>query len=486
MKIKFCGAAEGVTGSCHLVSVNGEAGPLNILLDCGQFQGGGNIEAANYEPFPFVASEIDFLILSHAHVDHCGRIPLLVKRGFIGGIYCTEATADLLGVMLRDSAFIHEREAEYKTRKALRAGRKPVDPLYTIADAEESLKYLVPCAYNKPVHPAENSGAVFIFRDAGHIIGSSIVELWPEDGADSEPGAKGAPTGRKLVFSGDLGVPNHPMLADPQTIDTADIVIMESTYGSRARKEQTKDSTVRLAKIIVETAERGGTVVIPSFAVGRTQELIYELNDFFDGGGVLAEAFSNVNVYIDSPMATNATEVFHRNARIFDEEYKEKVRAGDDPLSFRNLKFTKTAEESMALNHMDEPKVIISASGMCEAGRIRHHLKHHLWRPNSSIVFVGYQAEGTLGRSLIEGAKHVKLFGDDIYVNAHIYSLEGYSGHADRNGLIAWAKAFKMPPKQFFLVHGELESKESLARGIAEETGVHAAVVTEVSEFDVN
>jgi metallo-beta-lactamase family protein len=290
---------------------------------------------------------------------------------------------------------------------------------------------------------------------------------------------------RKIVFSGDLGVPNHPMLSDPKTIASADVVIMESTYGSRARKEQTKESTARLAEIIKNTAERGGTVVIPSFAVGRTQELIYELNDFYDGGGELAEAFAAVNVYIDSPMATAATEVFHRNAQIFDEEYKAKVSAGDDPLNFRNLKFTKTAEESMALNHLDEPKVIISASGMCEAGRIRHHLKHHLWEPNSSVVFVGYQAEGTLGRNLIEGAKTVKLFGDEIYVNAHIHSLEGYSGHADRNGLIAWADAFKKGPKQFFLVHGEIESKRALARGIAEETGLHPIVVTEISEFDI-
>jgi metallo-beta-lactamase family protein len=479
MKIKFCGAAAGVTGSCHLITAVSREKTLRILLDCGQFQGGGSIEAANFEPFPFVPSEVDFLILSHAHIDHCGRIPLLVKRGFSGGIYCTEATADLLGVMLRDSAFIHEREAEYKTRKALRAGRRPVKPLYTTADAEEALKYLIPCAYNTPVHPDESPGSTFVFNDAGHIIGSAIIKLWPE----GDQGGAGA--GHKIVFSGDLGVPDHPMLSDPEIISTADTVIMESTYGSRVREEHVKESTMRLAEIIRETAERGGTVVIPSFAVGRTQELIYELNEFYDGGGELASALRDVNVFIDSPMAMAATQVFHRNAQIFDDEYKQKVLAGDDPLDFRNLKFTKTAEESMALNHLKEPKVIISASGMCEAGRIRHHLKHHLWEPNSSVVFVGYQAEGTLGRNLIEGVKKVKLFGDEIYVNARIHSLEGYSGHADMNGLLAWAKGFTQRPKQFFLVHGELEAKQALAQSIAEETGGRPIVVTEISEFEI-
>ncbi|MDR1068209.1 MAG: MBL fold metallo-hydrolase, partial [Clostridiales Family XIII bacterium] len=234
-----------------------------------------------------------------------------------------------------------------------------------------------------------------------------------------------------------------------------------------------------------ETAERGGTIVIPSFAVGRTQELIYELNDLYENGGEFSEALKSICVYVDSPMATIATEVFHKNARVFDEEYKQKVLAGDDPLDFPNLKFTKTTEESMALNTMKEPKIIISASGMCEAGRIRHHLKHHLWEPNSSVVFVGYQAEGTLGRRLIEGVKTVKLFGDEIYVNAHIYSLEGYSGHADRNGLIAWAAGLRKPPAHLFLVHGELEAKQALARGIADAAGMHPTVVTEIAEFDL-
>jgi metallo-beta-lactamase family protein len=478
MKIKFCGAAAGVTGSCHLVTTDGN-NPLKILLDCGQFQGSGSIEAANYESFPFVPSEVDFLILSHAHIDHCGRIPLFVKRGFTGGIYCTEATADLLGVMLRDSAFIHEKEAEYKTRKAQRAGRPPVEPLYTLADAEESLKQLIPCAYDRLIEPAEadaESGIRFVFNDAGHIIGSAIIELWSGDEIGEE---------RKLVFSGDLGVPEHPMLSDPKIIHSADIIIMESTYGSRVREEKANDSTRRLVEIIRETAARGGTVVIPSFAVGRTQELIYELNDFYEDKDELANALNNISAYIDSPMATAATEVFHRNASIFDEEYKEKVRRGDDPLDFKNLKFTATTEESMALNAMKEPKVIISASGMCEAGRIRHHLKHHLWEPNSSVVFVGYQAEGSLGRRIIDGEKTVKLFGDEIYVNAHIYSLEGYSGHADRNGLLAWAAGFDKQPSHVFLVHGELAAKQSLAEGIAAGTDMHPIVVTEISEFEI-
>lgn len=473
MKIKFCGAAEGVTGSCHLITAESGDRPLRILLDCGQFQGSGSIEGQNYEPFPFEPAEIDFVILSHAHIDHCGRLPLLVKRGFRGSIYCTEATADLLGVMLRDSAFIHEREAEYKTRKALRAGKRPLEPLYTIADAEESLRYVVPLAYDSLIEPAD--GVRFVFNDAGHMLGSAIVELWLGSGGRE----------RKLVFSGDLGVADHPMLSDPKIIKSADILIMESTYGSRVRTEHTKESTERFAKIIEETVERGGTIVIPSFAVGRTQELIYELNDFYENGGPISRALRSIRVYVDSPMATTATEVFHDNARVFDEEYKQKVLSGDDPLDFPNLKFTKTTEESMALNTMKEPKIIISASGMCEAGRIRHHLKHHLWQPNSSVVFVGYQAEGTLGRRLIEGVKTVKLFGDEIYVNAHIYSLEGYSGHADKNGLIAWAKGLEKPPAHLFLVHGELAAKQALAQGIADNTGMHPTVVTEISEFDL-
>jgi metallo-beta-lactamase family protein len=475
MKIHFCGAAESVTGSCHLVRAEGVAqgdARANILLDCGQFQGSASQEAQNFEPFPFDPHEVDFLILSHAHIDHCGRIPLLVKHGFSGRIYCTDATADLLGIMLRDGAHIHEKEAEWKTRKALRAGRAPVAPLYTLQDAEEALKHVIPVPYGETVAPTD--GMRFVLSDAGHIIGSAIVELWLDE----------AGVEKKIVFSGDLGQSDRPMLEDPTFISEADCVIMESTYGNR-NHEHREDSNKRLADIFIETTGRGGTVVIPSFAVGRAQDLIYEFNDFYENNAYYAKKLSDVKMYIDSPMAIAATEVFKRNAKVFDEEYKEKVRSGDDPLDFINLRFSRTAEESKALNESDEPKVIIAASGMCEAGRIRHHLKHHLWRGRDAVVFVGYQAVGTLGRNILEGAKQVKLFGDEVAINAHIHNLEGFSAHADHDGLMAWVKGFESSPERFFLVHGELQAKRGLARDIEAETGIRPTVVERISEFEI-
>ncbi|MDR1028096.1 MAG: MBL fold metallo-hydrolase [Clostridiales Family XIII bacterium] len=474
MKIKFCGAADGVTGSCHLITAGGAApgSVTRILLDCGQFQGGSSSEARNYDPFPFDPAEIDMVILSHAHIDHCGRLPLLVKRGFRGDIYCTDATADLLGVMLRDSAYIHEKEAEWKSRKAQRAGRPIAEPLYTMKDAEASLKYVVPVLYNQLVEPKE--GVKFVLNDAGHIIGSAIVELWTTEGGNAS----------KLVFTGDLGVVGRPMLRDPVLIKKADCVIMESTYGNRLH-EDGDDGIRRLAEILTATTERGGTVVIPAFAVGRTQELIYELNNFYEGDDEYRKRFENINVYIDSPMATAATEVFRKNTQVFDDAFRQRVLSGDDPLDFVNLLFTKTTEESMSLNESDTPKVIISASGMCEAGRIRHHLKHHLWDPRAAIVFVGYQGEGTLGRRLIEGAKTVTLFGEEVVVNAKIYNLEGFSAHADQNGLLAWVKGFRARPEALFLVHGELGAKQELARRVEETAGIRPIVVEGFSEYDL-
>jgi metallo-beta-lactamase family protein len=441
-------------------------------LDCGQFQGGSAQEAQNYEPFPFEPSEIDMVILSHVHIDHCGRLPLLVKRGFSGSIYCTDASADLLTVMLRDSAYIHEKEAEWKNRKAQRAGRPTTEPLYTMKDVETALKQVVPVLYNQLVEPIP--GVKFVLNDAGHIIGSAIVELWTTEGEDVS----------KLVFSGDLGVANRPMLRDPVIIKKADFVIMESTYGNRLH-EDNEESIRKLADILFETAGAGGVVVIPAFAVGRTQELIYELNEFCEYNDDYRKRLGHVTVYIDSPMATAATEVFRRNAQVFDDEFKKKILSGDDPLDFVNLRFTKSTEESKSLNENDDPKVIISASGMCEAGRIRHHLKHRLWDPRAAVVFVGYQGEGTLGRRLIDGAKTVTLFGEEISVNAKIYNLEGFSAHADRNGLLAWANGFRTRPAAFFLVHGESQAKKDLAADIENVTGVRAVAVESVSEYDL-
>lgn len=466
MRIQFCGASTGVTGSCHLITTEHH----KILLDCGQFQGGKAMDAMNYEPFPFDPAEIDYMVLSHAHIDHCGRIPLLIKRGFKGDIYCTDATADLLEVMLKDSGYIHEKEAEWKNRKNERAGRPLVEPLYTCNDAVESLKFVKPVLYDQLIEL--NPEMKIVFNDAGHILGSAITELWVTEGESVS----------KIVFSGDLGIMDRPILRDPTIIKKADYVIMETTYGNRLHPQNSMD-VKSLMEIVIKTARRGGTVVIPSFAVGRTQELIYEFNRFYENNRQYQKDLEELMVYVDSPMATTATEVFKRNAQVFDDEMKEIITNGDNPLDFKNLRFTRSTEDSIALNHNDRPKVIISASGMCEAGRIRHHLKHNLWNPKASVIFVGYQAEGTLGRLLVEGAKEVTLFGEEIQVNAEIYNLEGFSGHADRDGLLMWLGGFQKEPKHIFLVHGEPESKEDFARTVEQKLGYHPIVVQGNSEF---
>ena len=469
MKIKFCGASTGVTGSCHLLT----SGEHKILLDCGQFQGGKAQDALNYEKFPFEPSEIECVVLSHAHIDHCGRLPLLTKRGFEGKIYCTDATADLLSVMLKDSAYIHEKETEWKNRKAERAGREQVEPLYTIEDAEKTLSLVSPILYDQQIEI--NSDMKIVFNDAGHILGSAITELWvTEDDKES-----------KIVFSGDLGMEGRPILRDPTYIKKADYVIMETTYGNRIHKEL-GSGVEKLIEIILNTTRRRGNVVIPSFAVGRTQELIYELNRFYDSNNEYRKELDKIFVYIDSPMATTATEIFRRNAQVFDEETREYILKGDNPLEFKNLKFTRSSKESQDLNFNKEPKIIISASGMCEAGRIRHHLKHNLWNPKNSIVFVGYQGQGTLGRSLVEGIKMVTLFGEEIQVNAEIHNLEGFSGHADQNGLFAWLAHFEQKPKQIFLVHGEEESKKDFAKLVNEKLSYEPIVVMGNSEFELD
>lgn len=474
MKIQFCGATTGVTGSCHLITTENH----KLLFDCGQFQGGRAQEELNYEDFPFDPEEIEYLVLSHAHIDHCGRIPLLVKRGFKGLIYCTDATADLLGIMLKDSGHIHEQEAEWQNRKNERAGRPLIEPLYTERDAEEALKFVKPVLYDQLIEL--NDEMRIVFNDAGHILGSGVTELWV-----SEKLPSGEENVSKIVFSGDLGVMDRPILRNPTIIKKADYVIMETTYGNRLHPENSMDVN-NLIDIICETAERGGNTVIPSFAVGRTQELIFELNKIYDNtNDPRQKKLENVKVYVDSPMATSATEVFKKNAQVFDEETKDYISKGDNPLEFENLKFTQSTEESQWLNFDKEPKVIISASGMCEAGRIRHHLKHNLWDARNSIVFVGYQAEGTLGRSLIEGASEITLFGEKIQVNAKIHNLEGFSGHADMNGLLEWVKGFQKPPKQIFLVHGEPEVKLEFAETVKEQTGYEPIAVNVNSEFEL-
>ena len=468
MKVKFCGASTGVTGSCHLISTDSH----KVLLDCGQFQGGKEMDKMNEEEFPFNPAEIECVILSHAHIDHCGRIPLLVKRGFKGPIYCTDATADLLEVMLKDSAYIHEKDAEWQTKKNLRTGKPPVDPLYTIQDSEAALRLVKPILYDQLVEL--NPDMKIVFNDAGHILGSAITELWITEGDKTS----------KLVFSGDLGVQNRPILRDPVKIKKADFLIMETTYGNRLHPENAT-SIDELIKITIKTIKRGGSVIIPSFAVGRTQELIYQFNMFYEHHPEYADTLGKVYVYIDSPMATTATEVFKKNAQVFDEETKAYIMSGDHPLDFPNLKFTRNTADSQMLNEDKSSKIIISASGMCEAGRIRHHLKHNLWDSRNSIVFVGYQAEGTLGRMLVEGAKEVKLFGEPIMVGAEIYNLEGFSGHADQKGLLDWLGGFQKEPKHIFLVHGETQSKIDFAAKVKEVFGYEPIVVNGNTEYEL-
>lgn len=446
MKIEFLGGAKVVTGSNILISTN----KYKILLDCGLFQGSKDLESLNYLDFPFNPQDIDFLLLSHAHIDHSGRIPKLVKEGFKGRIICTKATNDLAEIMLVDSGHIQENDTQWENKKRERSGLKPIEALYTAEDARISLKLFESILYDQKINLNEN--IAIRFKDAGHILGSSIIELWITENEDTV----------KIVFSGDIGMKNKPLIRDPEIIEEADYLILESTYGNRLHKNVEKRME-KLVGIINETVLREGTVIIPSFAVGRTQELIYELNKYYEHNKDL-ETFLRIPIYIDSPMAISATEIFKRNSYAFDEEARRLVLEGDNPLDFENLYFVRDHEESMRLNQANYPKVIISASGMCTAGRIRHHLKHNLWKANNSVVFVGYQAEGTLGRILKDGAKKVKLLGEEIAVLAEIHSIEGFSGHGDQQDLLDWVGGFKKKPNRIFIVHGEEDASLALSQ----------------------
>lgn len=460
MKIHFLGAAQVVTGSNILL----EIGNKKILLDCGLFQGNRQLNRLNYKPFRFNPKEIDFLILSHAHIDHSGRIPSLVKAGFKGKIYCTNATSDLCSIMLPDSGYVQETENEWENRKRKRAGKPLREPLYTAEEAKESLKYFSPVLYNQTIKIDDY--LTVRFQDAGHILGSAIVELWIKEGNETI----------KLVFSGDLGRKNKPIIRNPAIIEEADYLIMESTYGNRLHPSSENESS-RLIPIITETQKKGGDVIIPSFAVQRAQDIIYELNQYYDQIiSVKDKSYLDIPVYIDSPLTISATEIFRRNPDCFDEDTLKLIKEGDNPLDFKNLHFSRTAKESKKLNASQESKVIISASGMCTAGRIKHHLKHNLWREESSIVFVGYQAEGTLGRRIKDGAKKVKIFGEDIKINAQIHVLEGFSGHADQRGLLDWIKNFKKAPQKIFLVHGEEDSLNTLSGLIKNDLGLQVVI----------
>ena len=458
MHIHFYGASKVVTGSNYLITTD----KYKILIDCGLFQGSDELEKLNEEPFAYDPKEIDFLILSHAHIDHSGRIPKLVKDGFKGKIFCTKATKDLAEIMLMDSGHIQESDVEWENKKLSRAGKPLLSPLYTVEDAIISLKHFDGVLYNQKIDI--NSNITIRFKDAGHILGSSIVELWINENQDTV----------KIVFSGDLGTKNKPLLRDPEFVEEADYLILESTYGNR-NHENIEMRTEHLMNIIHETVSNGGTVIIPSFAVGRTQELIYEIRNYYKTHGDIEE-YLKIPIYIDSPMAISATEIFKRNTDSFDQETKEIILSGDNPLDFENLFFVRGHEESIRLNQVDYPKVIISASGMCTAGRIRHHLKHNLWKKKNSVIFVGYQANGTLGRILQEGVKKVKLLGEEIAVLAKIHTIEGFSGHADQRDLMNWLSNFKKKPKKIFLVHGEEESTKALSDLIQKTEKIHTII----------
>ncbi|NLK43572.1 MAG: MBL fold metallo-hydrolase [Tissierellia bacterium] len=467
MDIKFFGAAKLVTGSNYLLKTD----KYNILIDCGMFQGNKKIERLNYEDFYYDPKEIDFLFLTHAHIDHSGRIPKLVKEGFKGRIITTNPTYDLCKIMLIDSAKIQESDVEWENRKRQRAGKDPIEPLYTMEDAENSLKYFEPYFYGQRIKI--NDSIQIRFRDAGHILGSSILELWVKE--DNEE--------IKIVFSGDLGMPNRPIIRNPDYIDEADYLIIESTYGDTTH-ESYEESTEKLIDIINKTVLRGGTVMIPSFAVGRTQELIYQLNKYYEYNPRIEEHMK-VPVYVDSPMAVDATEAFKRNSSSFDDEARELVLRGDNPFEFENLRYVKSQEESMALNKYKFPKVVISSSGMATAGRIRHHLKHNLWDEKNSLVFVGYQAEGTLGRILLDGKKQVKILGEEINVKAEIYDLEGFSGHADQPTLLNWIGRFRKKPKKIFIVHGEEEPATVLSEEINRLYGIETIIPNLGDSFNI-
>lgn len=463
MRLIFIGADHEVTGSCHVLEVCGRY----ILVDCGMEQGTDDFETAE---LPMNIADIDYVLLTHAHIDHSGMLPLLYARGFRGDVIATPATVDLCDIMLKDSAHIQMTEAEWKNRKGQRAGKEPVVPIYDMNDAEGVLEHFVSCDYDKVMDLCE--GVKVKFSDAGHLLGSASIEVWiNEDGEE-----------RKIVFSGDIGNLNRPIIKDPSYINDADYVVMESTYGDRYHNADV-DYVSELAGICQRTFDRGGNVVIPAFAVGRTQEMLYYFRKIKEEGLIKGHSFE---VYVDSPLAVEATQIFNENiAECFDEEAMDLVRNGINPLRFPGLTLSITSNDSIAINSDNKPKVIISASGMCEAGRIRHHLKHNLWRKECTVVFVGYQANGTLGRMLLEGASEVKLFGETIEVMAEIVKLEGVSGHADKAGLIKWITSFDNRLKQVFVVHGEDEVSTGFAKCLCDEYGLNAVAPYSGAEFDM-
>jgi len=454
MRITCNGAAGTVTGSNYLVEAEG----VRLLIDCGMFQGTRQLEERNRLDFPYNPETITHLLLTHAHIDHSGLIPKLVHDGFQGTILCTPATADLCEIMLADSAHIQVMEAGWQNRKKKRAGRSRfIEPLYTQEDVSAAMKFFRPLAYDQEIILSPLVRARY--RDAGHILGSAIIELWiKENGKEI-----------KLVFSGDLGNSNQPIIADPTPISEADVLFIESTYGDRFHRSM-EDTNKEFQEIIIAAHRDGGNLIIPAFAVGRTQEILYIINELYQ-----KKQIPPMDVYLDSPLAISATDIFLKHPECYDAETMDKLRNGDNPLKFPGFKFSRSTEESMRLNKITKGAIIIAASGMCNAGRIKHHLRYNLWRPEAHVVLVGYQAQGTTGRLIVDGADRVKIFGEYVAVKAHCHTIGGFSAHADQKGLLNWTENFNQPPINTVIVHGEPKAAEAFNHKLIQK-GWHTSV----------
>lgn len=465
MRVTFLGAAHEVTGSCTYLEVGDKKG----IVDYGMEQGK---DLFVNEPLPVSPAELDFVLLTHAHIDHSGLLPLLYKQGYRGPVYASAATCSLCDIMLRDCANIQMSDAEWRSRKAQRSGGDEVEPLYDMDDALGILSCLRPCGYGETVQV--NDCVSIRMTDVGHLLGSAAIEVWLTENGQT----------RSVTFSGDIGNTGQPILKDPQFVKRTDFLVMESTYGDRRHAGERVDYVSELAARIQKTLDRGGNMVVPAFAVGRTQELLYFIREIKEKG--LVHGHGDFPVYVDSPLAIEATSVFLQcDTAYLDEEMQRVIRSGVNPIVFPGLELAVSQEESKAINEDKTPKIILSASGMCDAGRVRHHLKHNLWRPESMVLFVGYQAEGTLGRLLVDGAKHVKLFNEDIQVEAEIDTLPGVSGHADKDGLLRWLGGFEQKPRRVFINHGDPEAAESLTACLNTEKGYWAYAPYSGTCFDL-
>ena len=462
LKLNFLGAAQNVTGSRHLLQANG----TKILVDCGLYQE-RHFKARNWEPFEVPPNSINAVLLTHAHLDHCGLLPKLVKEGFNGKIYGTSATGEIAQIILFDSAKIQEEDAEYKRKRHAREGRKgpfPVIPLYTTEDVEVCCPLFSPVKYKQPIQIADGLEATFF--DAGHVLGSSIIQIKAQINGHQ----------RTILFSGDMGRPDRPIVQDPTSFEQADYVLIESTYGDRVHKG--KEDTKKMIADVINSTKTGGNIVIPSFALERSQELLYYLNEL-----MLENAIPRLKVFLDSPMASRITKVFQHHREFFDEEMTEHVRNNESPFKFPELKITGTSDESKRINHIKESCIIIAGSGMCTGGRIKHHLVNNITNPKNTIMFVGYQAEGTLGRLILEGRKEIRIHGRQHQVKARITRINGFSAHADRNELFAWLNKLKKPPRKVFVVHGETKSAHAFGDYITEKTGWQVVVPTYKDEI---